>query len=160
MQWHNTENIFIKDWKLFLKITTKTFLRSHLLNKCVQLWACLVSALLQLLLRFVNILLYPLPVHLDVATVVSDLQKESSKWQIDQMFCFVWKVCLWLMVHKNTCSSRRPPPTAVAATFPTFWKRYPAHLQWIGDKSNMEVDLRWFHLFLQGLHLYNCTIHY
>lgn len=29
----------------------------------------------------------------------------------------------------HTCSKRKPPPTAVAASFPTFWNKNPAHLK-------------------------------
>ena len=37
-----------------------------------------------------------------------------------------------------TCKSRNPPPTAVAAIFPTLWKRYPAHLK-AKEKSKVRI---------------------
>ena len=64
------------------KATHET-LGSHLVYKCVQLWTCLLGALLQLFLSYVHILLYSLPVHLDVSSIVSYLEKESEKSKMD-----------------------------------------------------------------------------
>lgn len=52
--------------------------KPYLLNKRVELRACLICSLLQLLLSFVHILFYSLPVHLDIAAVVSDLERERD----------------------------------------------------------------------------------
>lgn len=50
----------------------------RLIYKRVELGARLLGALLKLLLSFVHILLYSLPVHLDVAGVVSNLQQQET----------------------------------------------------------------------------------
>lgn len=52
--------------------------KSHLIYKRVELGARLLGALLKLLLSFVHILLYSLPVHLDVAGVVSNLKRKNG----------------------------------------------------------------------------------
>lgn len=48
----------------------------YLFNKRVQLY-CFIG-LIQLLLSFVDILLHSLPVHFDIASVVSYLQREKT----------------------------------------------------------------------------------
>lgn len=54
----------------------ETITNVYLVNKRVQL-DCFIG-LIQLLLGFVDILLYSLPVHFDIASVVSYLQRENN----------------------------------------------------------------------------------
>lgn len=61
-----------------VSLRCKTITDVYLVNKRVQLCNFL-WALIQLLLGFVDILLYSLPVHLDIATVVSYLQGENQR---------------------------------------------------------------------------------
>lgn len=50
----------------------------YLLNECVYFGGCFVGFLLQVLLRFVHILLHFLPVHLNVTTMIGDLRQEGK----------------------------------------------------------------------------------
>lgn len=50
----------------------------YLLNECVYLRGCFVRFLLQVLLCFVHILLHLLPVHLHVAAMIGNLNKETN----------------------------------------------------------------------------------
>lgn len=54
----------------------ETITNVYLVNKRVQL-DCF-TGLIQLLLSFVDILLHSLPVHFDIASVVSYLQRENN----------------------------------------------------------------------------------
>lgn len=55
----------------------ETITNVYLVNKRVQL--CCFIGLIQLLLSFVDILLYSLPVHFDIASVVSYLQRKPMQ---------------------------------------------------------------------------------
>lgn len=46
----------------------------YLLNKRVKFWHSFICVLLQLFLGLVDVLLYPLPVHLNVSRVIGNLQ--------------------------------------------------------------------------------------
>lgn len=92
--------------------------RSHFFRR-------LVWTQLQLLLCLVHVLLDSFPVYFNVACVMSNL-KVQRRSQITYALNIPVMISPWF--YRFTWSRKKPPPTADAASFPTFWNKYPAHL--------------------------------